>query len=59
MARVDDDAVTETGMLIGSAAPKPPYSVYLLISTQDAKGNVTQWAVEGVHRRAPQAGPQG
>ena len=36
-----------TGMLIGSAAPKPPYSVYLLISTQDAKGNVKQWAVEG------------
>jgi hypothetical protein len=39
--------VTVTGMLIGSAAPKPPYSVYLLISTQDAKGNVKQWAVEG------------
>lgn len=39
--------VTVTGMLIGSAAPKPPYSVYLLISTQDAKGNVRQWAVEG------------
>ena len=30
-----------------SAAPKPRYSVYLLISTQDAKGNVKQWAVEG------------
>jgi hypothetical protein len=48
--------VTVTGMLIGSAAPKPPYSVYLLISTQDAKGNVKQWAVEGdsidaLHRR--------
>ena len=39
--------VTVTGMLIGSAAPTPPYSVYLLISTQDAKGNVKQWAVEG------------
>ncbi len=39
--------VKVTGMLIGSAAPKPPYSVYLLISTRDAKGNVTQWAVEG------------
>jgi len=39
--------VTVTGMLIGSAAPKPPYSVYLLISTRDAKGNVKQWAVEG------------
>ena len=48
--------VTVKGMLIGSAAPKPPYSVYLLISTQDAKGNVQQWAVEGdsideLHRR--------
>ena len=39
--------VTVTGMLIGSAAPTPPHSVYLLISTQDAKGNVRQWAVEG------------
>ena len=39
--------VTVTGMLIGSAAPDPPYSVYLLISTRDAKGKVTQWAVEG------------
>lgn len=39
--------VTVTGMLIGSAAPKPPHSVYLLISTRDAKGNVKQWAVEG------------
>jgi hypothetical protein len=39
--------VTVTGMLIGSAAPEPPYSVYLLLSTQDAKGNVKQWAVEG------------
>jgi Family of unknown function (DUF6152) len=39
--------VKVTGMLIGSAAPEPPYSVYLLISTQDAKGQVTQWAVEG------------
>ena len=26
--------VTVKGMLIGSAAPKPPYSVYLLISTR-------------------------
>jgi len=48
--------VTVTGMLIGSAAPAPPYSVYLLISTQDAKGSVKQWAVEGdsidaLHRR--------
>ena len=39
--------VTVTGMLIGSAAPEPPYSVYLLISTQDDKGHVKQWAVEG------------
>jgi uncharacterized protein DUF6152 len=39
--------LTVTGMLIGSAAPDPPYSVYLLISTRDAKGKVTQWAVEG------------
>jgi len=39
--------VKVTGMLIGSAAPEPPYSVYLLISTRDAKGKVTQWAVEG------------
>jgi hypothetical protein len=39
--------VTVTGMLIGSATPQPPYSVYLLISTRDAKGNVVQWAVEG------------
>lgn len=39
--------VKVTGMLMGSAAPAPPYSVYLLISTQDAKGNVKQWAVEG------------
>ena len=39
--------VTVTGMLIGSATPQPPYSVYLLISTTDAKGNVVQWAVEG------------
>jgi len=39
--------VKVTGMLIGSASPSPPYSVYLLVSTQDAKGNVTQWAVEG------------
>ena len=52
--------VTVTGMLIGSAAPKPPYSVYLLISTQDAKGNIKQWAVEGDSiDAAPQAGPQG
>jgi Family of unknown function (DUF6152) len=39
--------VKVTGMLIGSATPQPPYSVYLLISTRDAKGNVVQWAVEG------------
>jgi hypothetical protein len=39
--------VTVTGMLIGSATTKPPYSVYLLISVQDAKGNIQQWAVEG------------
>ena len=39
--------VTVTGMLIGSATPQPPNSVYLLISTRDAKGNVVQWAVEG------------
>lgn len=39
--------VTVKGMLIGSAGPRPPHSVYLLISTQDAKGNVRQWAVEG------------
>ena len=39
--------VTVKGMLIGSATPQPPYSVYLLISTRDAKGNVVQWAVEG------------
>ena len=39
--------VTVKGMLIGSATTKPPYSVYLLISAEDAKGNVQQWAVEG------------
>jgi hypothetical protein len=39
--------VTVKGMLIGSATSKPPYSVYLLISAEDAKGNVQQWAVEG------------
>lgn len=39
--------VTVTGMLIGSASPPPPHSVYLLISTRDAKGTVVQWAVEG------------
>lgn len=39
--------VTVTGMLIGSATPQPPSSVYLLISTRNAKGNVVQWAVEG------------
>jgi len=39
--------VTVTGMLIGSATTRPPYSVYLLISAQDAKGKVEQWAVEG------------
>ena len=39
--------VSVTGMLIGSATTKPPYSVYLLIAARDAKGNVQQWAVEG------------
>ena len=39
--------VSVTGMLIGSATTRPPYSVYLLISAQDAKGKVEQWAVEG------------
>lgn len=39
--------VTVKGMLIGSATTKPPYSVYLLISAQDAEGNAQQWAVEG------------
>jgi hypothetical protein len=39
--------VTVKGMLIGSATTRPPYSVYLLVSAQDAKGNVLQWAVEG------------
>jgi hypothetical protein len=34
-------------MLIGSATTRPPYSVYLLISAEDATGNVQQWAVEG------------
>ena len=34
-------------MLMGSAAPAPPVFRVLLISTQDAKGNVKQWAVEG------------
>jgi len=32
--------VTVKGMLIGSATPSPPYSVYLLISTTDAKGHI-------------------
>ena len=39
--------ISVQGMLIGSATPKPPHSVYLLISARDAKGNVEQWAVEG------------
>jgi hypothetical protein len=39
--------VVVTGMLIGSATTRPPYSVYLLISRTDAKGEVEQWAVEG------------
>jgi hypothetical protein len=39
--------VTVKGMLIGSATTKPPYSVYLLVSVEDAKGNIQQWAVEG------------
>ena len=39
--------VTVKGMLVGSATTHPPYSVYLLISAQDAKGTVQQWAVEG------------
>src|SRR5206468_13040374 len=36
---------TVKGMLLGSATPQPPYSVYLLISTRAAKANVVQWAV--------------
>jgi hypothetical protein len=39
--------VVVTGMLIGSATTKPPYSVYLLISTRDDKGEIVQWAIEG------------
>lgn len=39
--------VSVHGMLIGSATTKPPYSVYLLISAKDGKGNIQQWAVEG------------
>ena len=39
--------VVVKGMLIGSATTRPPYSVYLLISTQDAKGSIEHWAVEG------------
>ena len=39
--------VTVKGMLIGSATTKPPHSVYLLVSAQDAKGHIQQWAVEG------------
>jgi hypothetical protein len=39
--------VVVTGMLIGSATTRPPYSVYLLISTRDAKGEIVQWAIEG------------
>src|SRR5688500_1568776 len=39
--------VTVKGMLVGSAGPKPPHSIYLLVSTRDARNNVVQWAVEG------------
>jgi Family of unknown function (DUF6152) len=39
--------VTVTGMLVGSAAPSPPQSVYLLVTATDAKGNEVHWAVEG------------
>ena len=39
--------VTVTGMLVGSAAPPPPQSVYLLVTATDAKGNEVHWAVEG------------
>ena len=39
--------VVVKGMLTGSATTRPPYSVYLLISSQDAKGNNKHWAVEG------------
>jgi hypothetical protein len=39
--------VVVKGMLIGSATPRPPYSVYLLLSAEDAKGNIEHWAVEG------------
>ena len=35
------------GMLVGGAAPGPPYSVYLLVTATDAEGNEQQWAVEG------------
>ena len=39
--------VTVTGMLVGSVAPRPPQSVYLLVTATDAKGNEQHWAVEG------------
>jgi hypothetical protein len=39
--------VTVTGMLMGSAAPSPPQSVYLLVTARDAKGNEQHWAIEG------------
>ena len=39
--------VTVKGMLVGSAAPPPPQSVYLLVTATDAKGNEQHWAVEG------------
>jgi hypothetical protein len=42
-----DKRVTVTGMLIGSAAPAPPQSVYLLVTATDAKGTEQHWAVEG------------
>lgn len=35
------------GMLVGSAAPAPPHSVYLLVTGTDAKGNEQPWTVEG------------
>lgn len=39
--------VTVTGMLVGSATPRPPQSVYLLVTAKDAKGHEQHWAVEG------------
>jgi len=39
--------VRVTGMLVGSASPDAPYSVYLLVTGTDAKGNEQPWAIEG------------